>query len=152
MAVDNCTLTSVTSTHQPGMKFMEGQTIVTYTAQDAAGNMQTCDFTVMVEDNSPSIEEYLDVYKAFSPNGDGINDHWSIGKIEQYPENSVTVFDRWGSIIFQANEYNNENVVWDGTGNNSRLSGGRVVPAGTYFYSITLNGIGSLNGFVELIK
>jgi gliding motility-associated-like protein len=111
-----------------------------------------CSFTVVVKDNGTLIRDNLKVYKAFSPNGDGINDLWSIGEIEQYPDNSVTIFDRWGSIIFQARGYNNEHVVWDGTGNSSRMPGRGVVPAGTYFYSIRIHGMGSINGYVELIK
>ena len=152
LAMDNCLVTSLTSTHQPGEEFLEGQTTVTYTAMDDAGNMQTCSFMVVVKDDGNVVKDKLSVYKAFSPNGDGINDHWRIGEIEHHPDNTVTVFDRWGSIIFQANGYNNENIVWDGTGNSGRIFGGRVVPTGTYFYSIRVHGMGSMNGYVELVK
>jgi gliding motility-associated-like protein len=152
VASDNCALTSLTSTHQPGMKFPEGQTVVTYTALDDAGNLQTCSFTVIVNQNGGTIKEVLKAYKAFSPNGDGINDVWSIGGIEQYPENSVNIFDRWGSIVYEASGYNNEQVVWDGTGNSNSTLAGRVLPSGTYFYSIKIPEIGSLSGYVELVK
>ncbi len=151
-ATDNCGINSLTSSHQPGSTFSKGVTTVTYTAIDHAGNLQTCSFNVEVIDNDMSIEADLGVYKAFSPNGDGINDQWNIDKIEQYPENSVLVFDRWGSIIFQADGYNNENVVWDGTGNHGKNPTKGMVPAGTYFYNIRIQGYGSLKGYVELVK
>ena len=47
---DNCTGTTLTSTHNSGDAFPIGTTTVTYTATDAAGNVQTCSFDVTVED------------------------------------------------------------------------------------------------------
>ena len=98
------------------------------------------------------LKEEITIYKAFSPNGDAINDVWHIGNIEQYPENTVTIFDRWGSVIYQVTGYNNENVVWDGRGNGRGVSSTSVVPSGTYFYSVELQGSGSKSGFIELIN
>ena len=98
------------------------------------------------------LQEDITIYKAFSPNGDGINDIWVIGRIEQHPENSVIIFDRWGSIIYEASGYNNEDIVWDGRGNSDRISSRDVVPAGTYYYSIKIHGYGSKKGYIELIK
>ena len=151
-AMDNCAMSNFSSTHSPGMKFNQGNTLVTYTATDQSGNVQTCSFTVVVQSPGDPPKAQLTVFKAFSPNGDGINDLWSIDGIDQYPENTVTIFDRWGSIIFQANGYNNEQVVWDGTGNSNRISASSVVPAGTYFYTIIIHGMESINGYVELVK
>jgi len=98
------------------------------------------------------LKEEITIYKAFSPNGDAINDVWHIGNIEQYPENTVTIFDRWGSVIYNVTGYNNENVVWDGRGNGRGVSSTSVVPSGTYFFSIELQGSGSKSGFLELIN
>ena len=47
-ASDNCGVTSFVSTHAPGDVFPEGTTAVTYTAEDAAGNLATCSFDVTV--------------------------------------------------------------------------------------------------------
>ena len=49
-AEDNCELDSFESTHNPGFIFPVGETLVTYTAQDATGNTSTCSFTVEVID------------------------------------------------------------------------------------------------------
>ncbi|MCC5945177.1 MAG: BspA family leucine-rich repeat surface protein, partial [Bernardetiaceae bacterium] len=55
-ASDNCTLASFTSTHAPGDVFAIGTTIVTYTAEDAAGNTATCNFEVTItDDEAPTI-------------------------------------------------------------------------------------------------
>lgn len=95
--------------------------------------------------------ELVTIYKAFSPNGDGINDLWLIGNIEQYADNSVIIFDRWGSVIYEASGYNNQDIVWNGMGNKNRMSSREVVPAGTYYFNITIPGVGSEKGFVELL-
>jgi gliding motility-associated-like protein len=50
-ASDNCTLASLTSSHNPGFEFDLGTTRVTYTAQDNAGNVVSCGFNVTVTAN-----------------------------------------------------------------------------------------------------
>lgn len=62
----------------------------------------------------------------FSPNGDGINDVWLIANIENFPDNKVNVYNRWGQLVFMANGYNNDDKVWEG----------RLVPDAIYFYVI----------------
>ncbi len=92
----------------------------------------------------------LTIYKAFTPDGDNINDLWTIENIDNHPDNQVMVFDRWGGLIFSARGYNNENVVWDGRSNQS---GQGPAPSGTYFYKIDLgDGYPTQKGFVELIQ
>jgi gliding motility-associated-like protein len=43
--------------------------------------------------------DHILVFKGLSPNGDGRKDTWSILGIEQFPNNSVQVFNRWGNLI-----------------------------------------------------
>jgi gliding motility-associated-like protein len=43
---------TLTSSHQPGDRFPQGTTTVTYTATDDAGNTATCSFDVIVNDNA----------------------------------------------------------------------------------------------------
>ncbi|KKN08105.1 hypothetical protein LCGC14_1060080 [marine sediment metagenome] len=49
--------------------------------------------------------------QAFTPNGDGNNDSWVIPGIDNYPNNRVSVFNRWGNLVFEAKGYAND---WDG--------------------------------------
>jgi gliding motility-associated-like protein len=70
------------------------------------------------------------VFNSFTPNGDGINDFFSIDNIDKYPNNMVYIYNRWGNKIFNTTNYNNSNNNWDGKLN------GKVVTAGTYFYII----------------
>ncbi len=51
-ASDNCTGVTLTTNKNPGTVFNLGTTIVTYTATDAAGNISTCSFNVIVQDNT----------------------------------------------------------------------------------------------------
>jgi len=54
-AADNCAVTNVTASHAPGDSFDVGETTVTYTATDAAGNEATASFTVTVSDTEPPV-------------------------------------------------------------------------------------------------
>ncbi len=70
--------------------------------------------------NDSLIEFYVDkmVCKVgfdnrFTPNGDGINDHWGAGsKIKEYPHFLLQVYDRWGQLVHQQRE---SYTPWDGT-------------------------------------
>lgn len=54
-AMDNCGVVSLDSTHASGDIFLLGETVVQYMAMDAAGNIDTCSFTVTVEDQQAPI-------------------------------------------------------------------------------------------------
>lgn len=53
-ATDECEVT-LTSTHAPGDTFSLGTTLVTYAAEDAAGNTAQCSFEVTVSDNEDPV-------------------------------------------------------------------------------------------------
>ncbi len=66
-----------------------------------------------------------------TPNFDGRNDLFIVEYLDLfYPDCQVTIFNRWGSVVFESVGYA---VPWDGTFNNETL------PLGTYFYRIELN-------------
>ncbi len=54
-ATDNCDLDTIITNIAPGSIFVSGQTTVTYTAIDAAGNTATCSFDVYVIDQIPPV-------------------------------------------------------------------------------------------------
>jgi len=69
---------------------------------------------------------------AFSPNGDGVNDRFQIGR----PSNtkvSLSVYNRWGVMVYTNDNYANE---WDGYGVGSFL--GKKLLEGTYYYNVTI--------------
>ena len=80
----------------------------------------------------------------FSPNGDGVNDVLLLVGSENYPNNTLQIFDRYGNSVFEANGYDN---TWDGTGNNGNL------PKGTYYYVLNLgDGSEVSKGWIQIIR
>ena len=69
------------------------------------------------------IVDKIEVPNVITPNGDGVNDVFTIKNIEAVESSTVLIFDRWGKKIFESHNYKND---WDG-GN---------AADGTYFYVI----------------
>ena len=57
--------------------------------------------------------------KLFTPNGDGYNDTWNIKCLIDDPTAVVSIFDRYGKLIFQ---FKPSRTVWNGTFNGSMLA------------------------------
>ena len=77
--------------------------------------------------------------QGFSPNGDGKNDRWFIKNLyEEHPNNRLKVYNRNGSVVFEAAPYKDD---WDGTPNRGNVWSGRngKVPPGVYFYQVWLS-------------
>jgi gliding motility-associated-like protein len=82
----------------------------------------------------------LVVYNAFTPNGDGMHDTWVIKNIHKYPGAKIEVYNRWGTKVYESNNYNNN---WNG-GN---------LPDATYFYIVDLKtGEKPLTGTLTIIR
>jgi len=77
-------------------------------------------------------EDGVSVRQGLSPNGDGINDFLLIDGITAYPENKLTIVNRSGQLVFEAENYDNNTKVFDG---HSNKTGAMQLP-GTYFYSL----------------
>jgi gliding motility-associated-like protein len=60
----------------------------------------------------------LKVPNSFSPNGDGKNDAFRVPGLEYYPGVKFKVFNKWGNIVYDNNEYKNE---WEGRNNDNQL-------------------------------
>jgi len=72
----------------------------------------------------------------FSPNDDGINDLFVIKGVDNYPDNKISVFNRWGNLIYEKENYMN---TWDATPNRGILTGKGKVQPGTYYYIFEFN-------------
>ncbi len=107
---------------------------------------QYCETSYLVV--TVSFDGEVEIPTGFSPNGDGINDNFVILGINYFPEAELTVFNRWGEVVYQKANYNNE---WQGEFNGGRSLGGNQVPEGTYFYVLKLGtGFDTYNGNVEV--
>jgi gliding motility-associated-like protein len=119
--------------------------------EDANGNGDLTDDDC----DKDGLPDYLDANlcdivpeMGFSPNGDGNNDFWTIGGIDNYPDNAVKVYNRWGNLVYETSGYNNANISWKGESNGKLLLGSNGVPDGTYFYFINVDGEKRISGFV----
>ena len=65
------------------------------------------------------------VPNVITPNGDGWNDIFMIDYLNQYDIRKLTIFNRWGTIVYQSDDYQND---WDGGD----------VADGVYFYVLEL--------------
>ena len=57
----------------------------------------------------------VDIPSAFSPNGDGLNDYFSVTFEEELDEFSIKIFDRWGQLIYNSRD---QYFRWTGMLNN----------------------------------
>lgn len=69
----------------------------------------------------------LDLPNIITPNNDGINDRLIIQYIEQFPGNKVTVYNRWGQVVFESENYRNN---WRA----------EEVSDGAYYYTVAVPG------------
>jgi gliding motility-associated-like protein len=79
----------------------------------------------------------ITIYNGLSPNGDKKNDFFFIQYIEVLPDtkvNKVTIYNRWGDVVFDVENYDNATNVFRGVSN-----AGDMLPTGTYFYKITFS-------------
>ncbi len=83
----------------------------------------------------------INVNQLVSDNGDGINDYFRIEGIEHYTgvkpggDNDVTIFNRWGEVVYSVKLYDNSSRRFEGLGNKAVKS---RVPDGVYFYVINI--------------
>lgn len=85
-------------------------------------------------------------YSGFTPNSDGYNDSWQIDFIEYYQPNTVTIANRWQTVVFQTTNYDNASNNWSGNNNQ-----GEQLPNGTYFYVVETQQ-NKFTGWVEITR
>lgn len=112
---------------------------------DTVLNQQGCDSVYNITNINVLPKAPLNIPNAFSPNNDGINDIWTIKNIHLYNFVSLSVFDRYGTSIFECRHLFKP---WDGTRN------GKPLPVGVYYYVLTINDneYGILKGSVMLVR
>lgn len=87
------------------------------------------------------------VFDIFTPNHDGNNDTFVIQCIEKYPNNTLKVFDKDGSLVYSKYGYDNS---WNGYSNSKwALNRSKPLPAGVYFYILDLgNDTKTMTGWI----
>jgi gliding motility-associated-like protein len=77
--------------------------------------------------------------QGISPNGDGKNDTFIIPGILSAQPNTVTIFNRWGNIVYEKDNYQND---WHGQTDRAfdLLASDGLLPDGTYYYVVDYKG------------
>lgn len=122
-------------------KSFSGTDEVTIRACDVAGNCTEQLFEIQVVGE-------LVIYNALSPNGDGLNDAFILQYIDVIPEkqsNRVTIYNRWGDVVFEVSNYNNTDRVFTGVSD-----AGKELPSGTYYYRIRFSSGTLKTGYISL--
>lgn len=90
----------------------------------------------------------VQVNQLITPNEDGFNDAWYLGDLYPYPNHRVQIFNRWGSLVFEASPYLNDwKGTWEAAGGN-----GAPLPSATYYYLFEtgLKQPDMFRGFIEI--
>lgn len=83
------------------------------------------------------------VTSLFTPNSDGMNDHWHIVNIEDFGSVEVKVYNRFGKLVYESSDYKND---WKGDFNGSPL------PEASYYYIIKSAKKGVVKGVVNIVR
>ncbi|MGB4838460.1 MAG: gliding motility-associated C-terminal domain-containing protein, partial [Saprospiraceae bacterium] len=75
--------------------------------------------------------EDIKVPNGLTPNGDSFNDILKIVKPDECRKIDISIYNRWGQLVWAKNDYDN---TWDGTSLN-----GNPLPDGTYYLILSLS-------------
>ncbi|TKC09872.1 T9SS type B sorting domain-containing protein [Pedobacter polaris] len=120
-------------------------TIYTVTGANQFGRTSTQTIALTVKEDLQSVVIAPSATNIISPNGDGVNDFFTVKNIDAYPNNTMTIFDRGGKTLYKVKSYQND---WDGKIN------GLALEEGTYYYIVEF-GDGKTNakkGFITIVK
>lgn len=80
-----------------------------------------------------------------TPDGKGNNDNFIIAGLEKFPNSRLVIYNRWGTLIYESNDYQNN---WDGRHwkTLNRLNDG------VYYYILTLENGDTYPGYVTLLR
>jgi gliding motility-associated-like protein len=124
-------------TYQPKFDFCGETEMFQYTIRTAEG-LDTGTVCIFVKCG------VFKIYNGFSPNKDGTNEHFYIEGIEFFPNNAVTIYNRWGNMVYSRERYTNDDG-WKGVSNE-----GQDVPDATYWYCVDLKNGKKYFGWVHL--
>ena len=86
----------------------------------------------------PTIDSDFKIFTGITPDGDGINDFFRIRSIENYPNNSLKIYNRWGVLVYEAEQYGAGSNLFGGTSfGRTTIAKDKELPSGTYFYVLS---------------
>jgi gliding motility-associated-like protein len=125
---------------------LKKDTVFIITVTDKETGCISSDSTkIIVEGPGEGLDSCIVIHNVITPNGDGKNDTWIIDCIEDYPDNTVQIFNRWGDVVNSFDRYDNTTQVWKGTNKS-----GKLLPAGTYYYVLQIRNEKARTGWILL--
>jgi gliding motility-associated-like protein len=85
-----------------------------------------------------------EIEKLFSPNGDGVNDYWKWKDYTKYTGCKVSVFNRFGKLVYEKSTYDG---TWDGMSMN-----GEILEEEAYYYILSCAGSPDVTGGVRIVR
>ncbi|MEP2023474.1 gliding motility-associated C-terminal domain-containing protein, partial [Reichenbachiella sp.] len=122
------------------------------------------DYRVMVIDDQDcssdatfEVDTDIEIFNGVSDNGDGKNDYFRISCADRFENNSLKIYTRSGTLVYQTSRYEDDvnGNVFTGKRNTGTGGGSNGLPSGTYFY-IFDKGEGNdgdvYQGYLELVR
>lgn len=138
--------------------------IVSVTSTGIATGKQEGKATVFFTDVEGCVTEFqievkneceITAFNYVSSNQDKENDYLFIKGIECFPDNELSIFNRWGSEVSHIKNYNNISNFFSGKAQQSPMNmGGSLLPSGVYYATLkyTSNGTTQSKSFWIYIK
>ncbi|QJW89219.1 gliding motility-associated C-terminal domain-containing protein [Spirosoma taeanense] len=104
--------------------FPQNDTTYTIRVKDASGCTGEASVRILLQSR-------LSIPDAFTPNNDQMNDTWKLPGIESFPQAQITIFSRWGEVVYYSRS--GYLIPFDGQYN------GVPLPAGMYLYVLKLS-------------
>ncbi|UOB16883.1 gliding motility-associated C-terminal domain-containing protein [Abyssalbus ytuae] len=88
-------------------------------------------------DPNNSQQDEVFVYQLLTPNGDGDNDILIIEGLQDFPQNTVRIFNRWGVLVWETKSYGTVSNYFEGRSSGRiTIKEKEMLPVGTYYYVI----------------
>ncbi|WP_420322428.1 DUF7507 domain-containing protein [Flagellimonas sp.] len=85
-----------------------------------------------------TIDPDFKIFTGITPDGDGINDFFRIQGIENYPKNTLKIYNRWGVLVYDVEQYGAGENLFGGTSfGRTTIAKNKELPSGTYFYILS---------------
>ena len=144
IGVTSSTTVTVSIPSQPanGTAVDNGDGTITYTPNNGFKGIDSFEYRLCNASGchtatiSVRVTNELVIYTGVSVGGDK-NNHFHIEGIENYPNNIVRIYNRWGVKVFEVSGYNNTTKVFKGVSDaRATLEASDNLPQGTYYYII----------------
>ena len=84
----------------------------------------------------------LKIPTLITPNQDGKNDYFVIEGIETFGKTTLTIFNRWGGLVYQQDNYDNK---WNGVDDKQN-----DLPEDTYFFILKTEKSRIIKGYIVI--